>query len=91
MIAYLLRDLVICTCAAWLVNYLYAQGNVLSRQSPAAQSYALFAVTSQLYTGLFIGLATVVVQTASFLPLHFVRAPTVCPGFASCFYHGMKR
>lgn len=85
-IAYLLRDSVICTCAARLVNYLYAQGNLLSRHSPA-----LFAVASQFYTGLSIGFAAVVAQAASFLPLHFLEAPTVRPGFASCLYRVLKR
>lgn len=34
-IAYLLRDSVICTCAAWLVNYLYAQGSSMRGSSSA--------------------------------------------------------
>lgn len=32
-----------------------------------------------------------VAQATSFLTLHFVKAPTVRPGFASCFCHVIKR
>ncbi|KAJ0396589.1 hypothetical protein P43SY_003330 [Pythium insidiosum] len=80
-----------CSLVAWAITWLSAIGNPFVGQSPAAQSYRTFALSTFISSQLFYCAIGTGIQAAMLRSLHFRDAPERCATLWRCVWRVWRR